>query len=79
MSKINEVLQRFRKEHPDFIGGKIIYIIARYKFHMIHCQNPLIKENAKYIQHMVPILHKCASSGWMWSQSSLNELVTFLK
>ena len=45
MSKINEVLQRFKKEHPDFIGGKVIYIIARYPFHMIHCQNPLIQTN----------------------------------
>ena len=48
MSKIIEVLQRFRREHPDFIGGKVIYIIARYQFHLIDCQNLLIKENAKY-------------------------------
>ena len=49
MSKIIEVLQRFRKEHPDFIGGKVIYIVARYPFHLIDCQNLSIKpENAKY-------------------------------
>ena len=39
MSKINEVLQRFGKEHPDFIGGKVIYIIARYQFHLIDLDN----------------------------------------
>ena len=49
MSKINEVLQRFRKDHPDFIGGKIIYIVARYQFHLIDCQNLSINpENEKY-------------------------------